>query len=63
VLANLEATGETDIPESLFQLASMIKGKSLIMLFSDLLPTTDDWTDTRVNNEIALPPKEELVPA
>ena len=26
-------------PDSLFQLASMIKGKSLIMLFSDLLPT------------------------
>ena len=30
-------------PDSLFQLASMIKGKSLVMLFSDLLPTTDDW--------------------
>lgn len=43
VLANLKPTGETDIPESLFQLASMIKGKSLVMLFSDLLPTTDDW--------------------
>ncbi|AWM38316.1 DUF58 domain-containing protein [Gemmata obscuriglobus] len=43
VLANLKATGETNIPESLFQLTSMIKGKSLIMLFSDLLPTTDDW--------------------
>ena len=43
VLANLKPTGETNIPESLFQLASMIKGKSLIMLFSDLLPPTDDW--------------------
>jgi uncharacterized protein (DUF58 family) len=43
VLANLKPTGTTNIPESLFQLASMIKGKSLIMLFSDLLPTTDDW--------------------
>lgn len=43
VLANLKPTGQTNIPESLFQLASMIKGKSLIMLFSDLLPTTDDW--------------------
>ena len=30
-------------PDSLFQLASMIQGKSLVMLFSDLLPTTDDW--------------------
>jgi uncharacterized protein (DUF58 family) len=43
VLANLKPTGATNIPESLFQLASMIKGKSLVMLFSDLLPTTDDW--------------------
>jgi uncharacterized protein (DUF58 family) len=43
VLANLKPTGETNIPESLFQLASMIRGKSLVMLFSDLLPTTDDW--------------------
>jgi uncharacterized protein (DUF58 family) len=43
VLANLKPTGQTNIPDSLFQLASMIKGKSLIMLFTDLLPTTDDW--------------------
>ena len=43
VLANLKPTGQTNIPDSLFQLASMIKGKSLVMLFSDLLPTTDDW--------------------
>ena len=43
VLANLKPTGQTNIAESLFQLASMIKGKSLVMLFSDLLPTTDDW--------------------
>jgi uncharacterized protein (DUF58 family) len=43
VLANLKPTGNTDIAGSLFQLASMIKGKSLVMLFSDLLPTTDDW--------------------
>jgi uncharacterized protein (DUF58 family) len=43
VLANLKPTGQTDIAGSLFQLASMIKGKSLVMLFSDLLPVTDDW--------------------
>ena len=43
VLANLKPTGRTNIPDSLFQLASMMKGKSLVMLFSDLLPTTDDW--------------------
>jgi uncharacterized protein (DUF58 family) len=45
VLANLkvEDLTKTDIAGSLTQLASMIKGKSLVMLFSDLLPTTDDW--------------------
>jgi uncharacterized protein (DUF58 family) len=37
VLANLKPTGETNIGESLFQLAAMLKGKSLVMLFSDLL--------------------------
>src|SRR4029079_3643449 len=37
VLANLKPTGQTNIPDSLFQLASMIKGKSLVMLFSDLI--------------------------
>jgi len=37
ILANLKPSGETDIPACLHQLASMIRGKSLIMLFSDLL--------------------------
>jgi len=37
VLANLKPTGETNIGDSLFQLASMIKGKSLVMVFSDLI--------------------------
>src|SRR5215475_14892887 len=37
VLANLKPTGHTNIAGSLFQLASMIKGKSLVMLFSDLI--------------------------
>ena len=37
VLANLKPTGETNIGDSLFQLAGMIKGKSLVMLFSDLI--------------------------
>jgi len=37
VLANLKPAGETDIAGSLVQLASMIKGKSLVMVFSDLL--------------------------
>lgn len=44
VLANLKAADltKTDIAGSLFQLASMIRGKSLVMLFSDLLPLTDE---------------------
>ena len=37
MLANLEPTGETDIRGSLVQLASMLKHKSLVMIFSDLL--------------------------
>src|SRR2546421_2935529 len=37
VLANLKPTGETDIGGSLFQLAPMLRGKSLVMLFSDLI--------------------------
>src|SRR4051794_36045859 len=41
VLANLKPTGETDIGGSLFQLAAMLKGKSLVMLFSDLITDPD----------------------
>lgn len=37
VLANLQPTGTTDIAHALTQLATLAKGKSLIMLFSDLL--------------------------
>src|SRR5437016_10304595 len=37
VLANLRPSGTTDIPNSLHQVASLIRNKSLIMLFSDLL--------------------------
>lgn len=37
LLANLKPKGETDIAHSLSQLGAMIRGKSLIMLFSDLL--------------------------
>jgi uncharacterized protein (DUF58 family) len=43
VLANLRPAGPTDIAASLMQLASFLRGKSLVMLFSDLLPTRDDW--------------------
>jgi uncharacterized protein (DUF58 family) len=37
VLANLKPAGHTDIPNCLHQLAVMIRSKSLVMLFSDLL--------------------------
>src|SRR5712672_2568309 len=37
LLANLKPSGTTDIAGSLHQLASMVRGKSLIMVFSDLL--------------------------
>src|SRR5262245_30529137 len=37
VLANLKPSGRTDIPNCLHQLAALLKGKSLVMLFSDLL--------------------------
>jgi uncharacterized protein (DUF58 family) len=37
VLANLKPSGTTDVAGCLHQLASMIRGKSLIVVFSDLL--------------------------
>jgi len=37
VLANLQPSGQTDVAGCLHQLAAMIRGKSLIMIFSDLL--------------------------
>src|SRR5713101_8355099 len=37
VLANLKPSGETDIAKCLHQLAVMIRSKSLVILFSDLL--------------------------
>ncbi|MCS7021194.1 MAG: DUF58 domain-containing protein [Gemmataceae bacterium] len=43
VLANLRPTGLTDVGGSLMQLASFLRGKCLIMIFSDLLPTRDEW--------------------
>src|SRR5215210_1476384 len=43
VLANLKPTGDTDIPNALLQIAGLMRGKCLVMVFSDLLPRTDDW--------------------
>jgi uncharacterized protein (DUF58 family) len=37
VLANLKPSGSTDVARCLHQLAAMIRSKSLVMLFSDLL--------------------------
>jgi len=37
LLANLKPTGETDIGRSLIQIAAMLKQRSLVMIFSDLL--------------------------
>src|SRR5467141_5245756 len=37
VLANLKPAGTTDLAASLHQLATMIRSKSLVMVFSDLL--------------------------
>jgi uncharacterized protein (DUF58 family) len=37
VLANLKPAGTTDVAAGLHQLAGMIRGKSLVMIFSDLL--------------------------
>jgi uncharacterized protein (DUF58 family) len=37
VLANLKPAGQTDVAQCLHQLAAMIRSKSLVMLFSDLL--------------------------
>ena len=39
-LSRLEPTGSTDLPASLMQLAAMLKQHALVMLFSDLLPST-----------------------
>src|SRR3954469_17797360 len=37
VLANLKPAGQTDVAQCLHQLAAMIRSKSLVMIFSDLL--------------------------
>jgi uncharacterized protein (DUF58 family) len=37
VLSNLKPAGKTDIPTCMQQLAALMRGKSLVMLFSDLL--------------------------
>ncbi len=41
VLANLKPTGRTDIARSVTQIAAMLKHRSLVMLFTDLLAETE----------------------
>ncbi len=41
LLSGLKPTGETDLASSLHQLASLIRTKSLVMIFSDLLTDPD----------------------
>jgi len=42
LLANLKPTGETNIGHSLSQLAAMLKHRSVVMIFSDLLADPDE---------------------
>ena len=42
LLANLSPTGETNISDSLYQLATMLRHASLVMIFSDLLGEQDE---------------------
>src|SRR3989440_2583075 len=37
ILSNLKPSGETDVAGALHQLAAMVRGRSLVMVFSDLL--------------------------
>jgi uncharacterized protein (DUF58 family) len=41
LLANLKPSGKTEIAKSLIQLAAMMRHRSLVMLFSDLLADPD----------------------
>lgn len=46
VLANLKPTGETNVAASLHQVASLIRTKSLVMVFSDLLTDPEPVLDS-----------------
>jgi len=46
VLANLQPAGQTNIGQSVIQLAAMLKHKSLVMLFTDLLGDPDPIIDS-----------------
>src|SRR6056297_3122826 len=44
-LSRLEPTGKTDLAACLTQVAAMLKQHSLVMLFTDLIPTSDEIGD------------------
>lgn len=52
-LSNLEPTGRTELPSGLTQVAAMLKQHSLIMVFSDLLPTEDSDSADEVISALA----------
>lgn len=52
-LMQLEPTGRTDLPACITQLAAMLKQHSLVMLFSDLLPSSQDDDPEQVISALA----------
>ena len=50
MLARLKPSGETDIAGSLQQIAAMLKHRSLVMIFSDLLVEDEAATDAMLNS-------------
>ena len=47
-LSQLKPTGRTNLAGSLLQLAAMLKQHSLVMLFSDLLPSRNEQDDSEI---------------
>jgi uncharacterized protein (DUF58 family) len=52
-LSKLQPTGRTDLPGCITQVAAMLKHHSLVMIFSDLLPSADDGGPEKVISALA----------
>jgi uncharacterized protein (DUF58 family) len=52
-LTKLEPTGRTDLPACITQVAAMLKHHSLVMIFSDLLPSSQDDGPEQVISALA----------
>lgn len=52
-LSRLKPTGATELPKCLTQVAAMLRQHSLVMLFSDLLPTDDQQTPDEILSALA----------